>query len=328
MLSRVADSLYWMSRYLERAEHMARAIDVQLHLALDEAPSMASMGWVCLLGGLRADLPAELCSDDRGVTNALTFDRANPSSIVSCIASARENARQIREQITSDIWEELNQLYLSVKSMNIEWMWQSEPHAFLRSVQRGVQLLAGVADSSMNHGEGWQYIRLGRFLERAMSLAWLLDAHFGVRGIEMEAEPTAEDFVAWSGLLRTCSGFEPYCKVHTVELHPRRILDFLLFDAEFPHSVRFCAAQLESSIEAIAALTATPRDALVRRTAGRLHAGLGFGSLEEVFSSDLTAYLMNIVKQCFAINDAIYRRYISYPVDAALRGQFVESMVG
>ena len=325
MLSRVADSLYWMSRYLERAEHMARAVDVQLHLALDEAPSMASMGWVCLLGGLKADLPAHLCTDDRAVTNALTFDRQNPSSIVSCIGQARENARQIREQISSDIWEELNRLYLSVKAMDIDRMWKSEPHVFLHSVQRGAQLLAGVADSTINHGEGWQYIRFGRFLERAMSLAWLLDAHFGVRGIEMEESPTPEDFVAWSGLLRACSAFEPYCRVHTVELRPRQILEFLLFDPEFPHSVRFCACQMEHAIDAVAQWTATPRDALVRRIVGKLHAGLGFGCLDEVFAGDLSEYLLNIIKQCFAVNDAVYRRYISYPVDAALRGEFVES---
>jgi uncharacterized alpha-E superfamily protein len=324
MLSRVADSLYWMSRYLERAEHTARALDVQLHLALDEAPAIASVGWVCLLDALRIDLPAQKATNERAVTDALTFDKSNASSIICCVEQARENARQIREQITTDVWEELNRLYLSVKAMNNEQLWRSGPHPFLRSVQRGAQLLAGVADSTMNHGEGWQFIRLGRFMERATSVAWLLDAHFGVRGFD--SDPTAEDFVAWSGLLRTCTAFEPYCKVHTVELQPKRILSFLLFDSEFPHSVRFCAGQMEAAVSAISEWTATPRTAVVRRLAGRLQAELGFATIDEALKGDLSEYLREVVGRGFELHDAVYRRYIGYTVDAALRGDVVGAM--
>ena len=151
MLSRVADSLYWMSRFLERAEHTARAIDVQLQVALDEAPASASMGWVCLLNSLRTELPAELCSDDRAISSALLFDRANPSSVISCVELARENARQIREQITSDVWEEINRLYLSVREMDIDGVWREGPHGFLRRIQRGAQLLAGVRTRRARH---------------------------------------------------------------------------------------------------------------------------------------------------------------------------------
>ncbi len=319
MLSRVADSLYWMSRYLERAEHLSRAIDVQLHLALDEAPAFASVGWICLLNGLRADLPAHLCADDRAVTDALTFDRGNPSSIVSCIAQARENARQVREQITTDVWEELNRLYLAVTARNIESVWKSGPHEFLRSVQRGAQLLAGVADATMDHAEGWQYIRLGRFVERAMSIAWLLDAHFGLRSLEWEGEPTADDFVAWSGLLRSFSAFEPYCKSHTVELRPQRILSFLLFSAEFPHSMRFCATQIHSAVSAIGEWTGTPRGATVRRLAGKLESDLAFGSLDDAHAVDLAETLRQYVRRCLDVHNAVYRRYITYTVDEALR---------
>jgi len=314
-----------MSRYLERAEHMARAIDVQLHLALDEAPSSASVGWVCLLNALRADLPAGVCADHRAVTDALTFDRKNPFSIVSCVEQARENARQVREQITSDVWEEINRLRLSAREANIDSVWRTGPHSFLRNVQRGAQLLAGVADSTMNHGEGWQFIRLGRFIERAVSLAWLLDAHFGMRGTDLEDEPTSDDFVAWSGLLRTCTAFEPYCKVHTVELRPRWILKFLLFDSEFPHSLRFCAGQMEAAVNAIAEWTGTPRNAAVRRLAGRLHAELGFRTIEEILDEDLADYLRDIIARCFQVHNAVYNQFIAYTVDSALRGEFAEA---
>lgn len=320
MLSRVGDALYWMSRYLERAEHTARAIDVQLHLALDESPVGATTGWVCLLGALKADLPLHLCADDRAMTEALTFDRANPSSIVNCIEMARENARQIREQITSDVWEELNRLRIEVREMDIERMWQRGPHGFLRSIQRGSQLLAGVADSTMNNGEGWQFIRLGRFIERAIDLAWLLDAHFGVRGIELPDEPSPDDFTIWSGLLRTCTAFEPYCKVHTAELRPSWIAQFLLLSADFPHSVRYCAGQINTAVSAIAEWTGTPQTADVRRAAGRLEAELAYRTIDEVLNDDLSDYLQSLVARCFQVHDAVYTQYVAYEIEAALRG--------
>jgi uncharacterized alpha-E superfamily protein len=323
MLSRVADCLYWMSRYLERAEHTARAIDVQLNLALDEAPWSASIGWVCLLNSLRTDLPMDIYVDARAATNALAFDRNNPSSIASCIANARENARQIRESVTSDMWEEINRLYLSIRDMNIDRLWDAGPHAFLRSVQRGAQMFCGVADSTMNHGEGWQFIRLGRFLERAMSLAWLLEAHFGMKGTVTSLEPSPDDFVAWAGLLRMCSAFEPYCRMHTVELRPQWILQFLLLDAEFPHSVRFAARQVEESVCALADWTGAPRTAAVQRLAGKLAAQLSYATIDEVLSADLTDYFQGIVGCCAEIHHALYCQYISYTVDAALRGETV-----
>lgn len=320
MLSRVADSLYWMSRYLERAEHTARAIDVQLQLALDEAPSSATMGWVCLLNGLRLEMPADLCSNDRAIASALLFDRSNSSSVISCIEQARENARQIREQITSDVWEEVNRIYLTIREMDIDGVWREGPHGFLRRVQRAAQLLAGVADSTMDHSEGWQFIRLGRFTERAIGLAWLLDAHFGVRGPDFDGEPTSDDFVVWSGLLRTCTAFEPYCKMHTADVRPQWILQFLLLNGDFPHSLRFCAAEIESAIDALAEDTGTLRSAPVRRLSGRLRAELDFRMINEVLDAGLSEYLERIVGLCLTVHNAVYDRYISYTVDAALRG--------
>lgn len=320
MLSRVADSLYWMSRYLERAEHTARAVDIQLQLALDEAPSSASMGWVCLLNGLRLEMPADLCANGRAIASALLFERGNNSSVNSCIEQARENARQIREQITSDVWEELNRVYLTVREKNIDDVWREGPHGFLRRVQRGAQLLAGVADSTMDHSEGWQFIRLGRFIERSIGLAWLLDAHFGVRGPDFDGDPSSDDSVVWSGLLRSCTAFEPYCKMHTAEIRPRWILQFLLFNADFPHSLRFCATEIEAAIDALSEDTGTLRSSPVRQLAGRLRADLDFRVIDEVVDAGLAEYLRRIVGLCSKVHNAVYDRYISYTVDAALRG--------
>lgn len=325
MLSRVSDSLYWMSRYLERAEHLARALDVQLNIALDVAPHTASMGWVCLLHSLKLEMPAEAISDSRAITEYIAFDRNNQTSIVSCVESARENSRQIREQIPSEMWEEINRLYLFMREMDIDRLWDAGPHPFFRGVQRGAQLIAGLSDAAMNHGEGWEFIRLGRYIERAILLAWVLDSHFGFKGVGGEGEAMPEDFVTWASVLRTCTAFEAYCRIHTVELQPRRILDFLLLDAEFPHAIRFCAREIEQSVAGIANWTGTAHSAIAKRLAGRLSSDLAFGTMEEILAGNLDQFLNIIVDRCAGIHNAVYDRYISYTVDAVLQGQLVES---
>lgn len=325
MLSRVADSLYWMSRYLERAEHLARALDVQLNVALDVSQHTASMGWVCLLHSLRFEVPAEQITDTRAITEFIAFDQNNTSSIVSCIAMARENSRQIREQIPSEMWEEINRLYLSMREMSIDRLWDAGPHAFFRSVQRGAQLVSGLSDSAMNHGEGWQFIRLGRYIERAVLLAWVLDAHFGLKGIGAEGEALSEDFVTWASVLRTCTAFEAYCRIHTVELQPRRILDFLLLDSEFPHAVGFCAREIDQAVTGICTWTGTTQLTRAKRLSGRLIADLAYCTMDEVLTGDLGGFLRRIVEQCSGIHGAVYDKYIGYTVDAVLKGELVES---
>ncbi|MGH7179644.1 MAG: alpha-E domain-containing protein [Tepidisphaeraceae bacterium] len=328
MLSRVADSLYWMSRYLERAEHTARALDVQLEIALDEAPWSASVGWVCLLDGVRADLPMEVCADGRAIAQSLALDRSQPLSVACSIGNARENARQIRESITSEMWEEINRIYLSLRTLDIDRLWSSGTDSTLRNVHRGGQMIAGIIDSTMRHGEGWEFIRLGRFLERAMSVAWFLEAHFGVRGVDLPDDSSSAEFVAWAGLLRSCCAFEPYCKVHTAELLPPRILQFLLLDAEFSHSVRFAAEQISSSAKALAESTGSPRDSVLHRRAGRLAAELSYVTIEEVLASDLSEFMRSIVTQCAQIHDALYRQYVGYTVEAVPSGKAVEMLRG
>lgn len=316
MLARVANNLYWMARYLERAEHTARLLEAQLELALDEAPHAASLGWIGLLNGLRLDLPLAVSVDPRELTGAVLFDLKNPNSLINCVAAAREDARQIREQLAGEMWEELNRLHLYLRSLNLAQVWQSGPVVAIHEIRRGALAFGGAADATMDHGEGWQFIRLGRFLERAINLAWLLDAHFGLRGVSA-GEPSPEDTVAWAGLLRGCTAFEAYCHRHTVALNPRQILSFLLLDPEFPHTVRFCAAQVERALLQIADWTGTPRGAAVTRLAGRLRAGIEFASIEEV-TVDLAEFLHSFVAQCFQLHDAAYRQYIDYAVETRL----------
>ncbi len=325
MLARVADCLYWMSRSLERAEHTARALNVQLNIALDEAPWTAPVGWVCLLGGLRFDLPLEIVTDARGIAHAMALDRSQPSSIVNCISNARENARQIRESITSEMWEEINRIHLTLRTMNIDRLWAEGTDSALQTVNRGGQMIAGIIDSTISHGEGWEFVRIGRYLERAILVTWLLEAHFGMKGLHLTESASSDQFVAWAGLLRSCCAFEPYCKAKTAELRPRQILQFLLLDSEFPHSVRFAVDQVAAAVDAIALRTGSPRQRLLHRRVGRLTAELAYTTIEEALSRGLPESFRSIVSQCVQIHEALYRQYIAYTVDAALTGQRAEA---
>ena len=319
MLSRVADSLYWMSRYLERAEHTARLIDVGLNLMLDQTPAAAERRWGRLLVSLHA--PAQLAgsSDAHQIAQALTFDASNETSIVSCIASARENLRQVREQISSEMWEQLNRLYLQVRETRLDDIWNVSTHEFFRSVKEGAHLFQGITDATMNHGEGWQFIQVGRHMERAGATATLLDVYAS----EFLAPDGADaggpkSYLDWVGLLKACTAFEAYCKVYTADLRPERIAEFLLLNAEWPRSVRFAADVMQAAFQAISEATGARKSGRVNRLAGRLRASLGFGQIDEIMETGLHAYLNDVRRQCAQIHEAIVQTYVAYQVETAL----------
>jgi len=319
MLSRVADNLYWMSRYLERAEHTARLIDVNLQQMLDqnveeeEAPRWQR---------LRESLHAPGLDAAYSMTRSLTFDASNTASILYSIAGARENARQVRELISSEMWEQINRLYLQVKQADIDEVWYTEPHTFLSSVKEGVQLFQGVTDATMNHSEGWHFLGLGIFIERAIATARLLDVHFLAffdRELEdIQAVIDHLNYAEWVGILRSCASFEAYCKVYkAAHIHPESIAEFLLFNPESPRSIRFAAGQIQLALQSIAKTTNMRYAGRVERLAGRFRAALEYDQVEDVVQ-DVHAYLENIQRQCTQIHNAIYQVYITYPIDAAL----------
>ncbi len=315
MLSRVADSLYWLSRYLERAEHTARLTDVHLNLMLDQSPDSARRRWRRVLAALRDPVSAS-SKDAYELAQLLTFDLGNESSVVSCIVSARENARQVREQISSEMWEQLNRLFHEVKRTDIDNLWDTEPLEFLRAVKEGVHLFHGITDSTMSHGEGWQFLQFGRSIERASNVAALLDVHFQQLPLSEDADAT--DHAEWIGLLRSCTALEAYCRVYTADLRPERIAEFLLLNADFPFSVRFAADRLREALEAIHISTQSRRADHVSRLAGRLGALLGYGQIDEIIAGGMHQYLDNIQRQCAQINHSAYLLYVTYPIEAAL----------
>lgn len=319
MLSRVADNLYWMSRYLERAEHTVRLLSVNLNLMLDESPSSAGRRWQRVLAALGDPGKVVWSGDPYALVQELTFDSVNRSSVTSCIAGARENARHVREQISSEQWQWLNQLYLRVARFRMEGEADLQLPMFLDSISEGVHLFQGITDSTMNHGEGWNFIQIGRYLERASATVKLLEIYYREFG-SPERSPEETDFHEWMGLLRSCTAFESYCRVYTADLNRNRIMEFLLLSAEFPHSARFSVDQMYRAIEGTQQEGDRHRASSLIRLAGKLRASLGFGQIQEILAQDACAYLKEIHGCCREIHDTIYRLYIDYPIQTALVG--------
>lgn len=322
MLSRVADTLYWMSRYLERAEQTARLIDVTLHQMLDHTAAEEQPRWQRLRASLHAPTTNEVSDTAYSITHSFTFETSNAASIGYAIAAARENARQVRELISSEMWEQLNRLYLQLKQTSINELWYAKPHAFFTSVKEGVQLFQGITDATMNQSEGWHFMRVGRFIERASATAALLDVHFQAffNNEQTDAQEASHSahYQGWVELLRSCTSFEAYCKVYTAaHIEPKRIAEFLLFNLESPRSICFAAGMLQTALQAIARSTQVRRSGRVDRLAGRFRAGLEYDQVEDVIQ-DVHAYLTNIQRQCTQIHNALYETYMSYPIDVAL----------
>ena len=332
MLSRVADSLYWMSRSLERAEHTTRLLDVNLNLMLDESSTSAERRWQRLLLALSNPKDVEWQGDPYALTRQLTYDGELPASILSLLINARENSRHVREQISTEQWHRLNSLYLEITRPEIQRRSRTaepgtmalepeQPTEFLQQVMEAVHQFQGVTDSTMSHGEGWQFIQVGRYIERANATAALLEAyHTELWGDHTQAPgpiPESNQYLEWMGLLRSATAFEAYCKVYTADLTPERILEFLLLDAEFPHSLRFSIDSLQHALAAIDHESGTRAEPL-RRLAGRLQAQLSYSSVEDILAQDVVAYLQSIQHQCHEIHVNIYKLYIDYSIQAAL----------
>ncbi len=315
MLSRVADSLYWMSRYIERAEHTARLIAVKLESMIEQTVEESQASWVRIAAALSAEKYTQDATISYNFTNTLTFDRVNPSALILSLRGARDNARQVREQLSTEVWEHLNRIYLRLQPVTIDEIWVHHPARLFREILEDMHALEGVTSSTLSHGEGWYFLELGRYIERAQLIGRLLDAHYGTTQAPGAPSPR---YLDWLVLLKFCTAFEPYCKAHTAALKPDKIAEFLLFDGEFPHSLRFAIDRVTDSLARVAPGAPPARRAAVERLAGRLKSAVDFGQIEELMSGQLAPYLADITSQCERIHEAVYRSYILYGAETVL----------
>lgn len=313
MLSRVADSMYWMSRYLERAEHTARLIAVKLESMVEQSREDADSSWSRVVAALSAEEHVPAVPDAFAITQGLAFDRFNPSSLVLSLRNARDNARQVREQLSIEVWENLNRLYLRLQPVTMDGIWVHHPARLFRETLQDLHTLGGVTYSTLSHGEGWFFLELGRHIERAQLVSRLLDLHFGAA-----ATGDAPKYFDWLVLLKFCSAFEPYCKAYTAAIRPEKIAEFLLFDAEFPHSVRFSVDRVCDALLHVAPGAPPNRRAAVERLAGRLKASVDFTQIEELMRGSIAPFLDDITRQCEQIHDAVYSSYIAYGAETVL----------
>jgi uncharacterized alpha-E superfamily protein len=307
MLARVADSLYWIGRYIERAEHLCRLADVMLIASLDQSESAAATAHIALAA---VGDPDEMLVGRTALEAAagLLFDREDGGSVVSSLSLARENARQVRDQITTETWERLNLLHMRITSDDAERDFANGSTTFLHGVIADLHLFKGAADATMSHGEGWRFLLTGVYLERAQLVARLLDITYGADGT------IRPDYLGQMSLLRMACALEPYLRVYTSDIQPRFIWEFLLFDEEFPRSIRFATARIEEHLKGLVKHADTAGRAGPERLAGRLSSRLEFADPEEG-AGDI---LRTVVSECAKIHEAIYETFVAYPIEQRL----------
>ncbi|HEY9877265.1 MAG TPA: alpha-E domain-containing protein [Leptolyngbyaceae cyanobacterium] len=310
MLSRVADSIYWMNRYVERAENVARFVDVNLNLLLDSPigvqqwePLVITTGDQALFRQRYGEATAE------NVLRFLTFDKEYPNSIISCLQSARENARSVREIISSEMWEQVNGFYLMVKEA-ADTGSLSDLHTFFPEVKMSSHLFAGVMDATMSHNEGWHFGLLGRLLERADKTARILDVKYYILLPSISDVGTSLDDLQWIALLKSASAYEMYRKCQ-YRITPTGVTEFLVLNREFPRSIQFCVLQAEKSLRQI---TGTPSGTWRMpsdRTIGRLRAELDYITIDEIVNQGLHEFLDGLQLRLNQVGHAIYEDFFA-----------------
>jgi uncharacterized alpha-E superfamily protein len=260
----------------------------------------------------------DLGTEAFAVSSTLSFDHTNDTSLISSIRFARDNARQVREQLSTEVWEHLNRLYLRLRDETIESVWAGQPSLYFRKTMEDLYTLGGVTFTTLRHGEGWHFLELGRYIERAQLVSRLLDIYFGIAAPGYTDPPPQPKYFDWLMLLKFCTAFEPYLKEHTADVTPETIAEFLLFDAEFPHSVRFAVDSMRAALANVAPGAPPQRRAPVERLAGRLKAAVDYGQIDDLTGGSIDVFLAGISRQCEQIHEAVHFAYVGYDAEAVL----------
>ncbi len=313
MLSRVAEAIYWMGRYLERADNIARFLDVNWHLSLD-MPISDQNPWAALVAvtGDR-DLFLEQYGEEsrENVIRFLTFDENYPNSTRSCLSCARENARTVREMIPIEMWEQINMFYHWVVEMSeVEAVVRDNPNAMCEEVRHRSLTLGGLADAAMDHDEAGMFFHMGRLLERADKTSRILDVKYFMLLPDASGVGTNLDYIQWSALLKATSSLQAY-RHHHGRIVPIHIAEFLLLDHHFPRSVLYC---LHSAQKWLHKIKGTPRGYFTNpaeKLLGQLCSELTYLSIEDIFEQGLHEFTDLLQKKMNAIDAAIFETFFA-----------------
>ena len=306
LLSRAADSAYWMARYMERAEHVARVLLVNSNLLIDVgdlAPELQERQWVGVLKTFHVeDVPAGDGTVGERCVRHLTFDTLNPNSLLSCLTRARENARAVRESISVEMWECLNALYWSLRADDAEASFHDHPEGLYDQVTNGSMLFQGLTDQTLGHDQRWLFTQLAKYFERVDVTCRVLETRYEILQGEAgrDLDPPVRN-IHWMGVLRMCCGIEAYRRQHVSDLDPLRVATFLILEPNFPRSIRWCVERAASAVSALRAATGGSAAGVTgrnydaaERVLGRLATQLEFADPSEVTGAGVPEYLAGI----------------------------------
>lgn len=310
MLSRVADALYWMSRYVERAEDITRILTVNFHTLLD-AKTEDKEAWrpiISITGD--EDLFSRNYEDcnGRNVSEFLLWHPANPNAVTTCITLARENARGVREQISSEMWEHLNRLYFLVRDIKRELSARG-PYEFFDKIRHGSQAFQGITNETMTHGEAYEFIQIGKHLERADKTVRTIDVKYASVNLLREGPESSLQLIA---MLRSCSAFEAFRKIHLSQLSAARVAEFLLFNQQFPRAVAYCLQRTLRSITLMSDDSKHPTRS--HRLLGKICSELNYMDINEVLGPNMHPYLDQLLTKLNQAGDEITRTYFNTQV--------------
>ena len=309
MLSRVADSLYWINRYVERAENIARFVEVSEAMALDCPPGSAEP-WLPLIYAngdreLFDQLHPEGSSDE--VVGFLVREEDNPSSLVNCLAIARENARQIRDVITTEMWEQINDLYWSIQEG--ESFWEQPLQEQLREIRRGCQLFYGITDATLSRDLSWQFSRLGRLLERADKATRILDVKYFLLLPSPEDVGGVLDELQWISLLRCAGAYQMFRQSRQQMIEPKAVASFLLLDPNFPRSVRYCLGRIQETLRIVSGRSLPGAPDALECLSGLTLARWSYTSIDDLISGGLHEAIDDLQSDLNSLHNLIEERY-------------------
>ncbi len=307
MISRVAEHCFWMSRYLERTENTARILEVNQTLLLDfDVPVEQQWQPLLIISGIH-DFPGEL--DAETVQNHMTWEMDNPSGIAASLSAARENARVIREVISADMWERLNHYYHWLLNPAARKLYERDRSEFYNQIKRINQLFHGITDGTMSHGEAWEFLQLGKFIERACQTARILDVKYHMLLPTPQHVGTPVDNAHWMAILNSCSAYEPYHQQRAAAEPGIAVPEFLIYNPLFPRSVRSCLIACQKAAHAIADRPLSQPGNDVERALQSLVGWLYLVQVDDFIRAGLHEGLTSVVDRIHEIGAAIHRTY-------------------
>ncbi|MCY4644358.1 MAG: alpha-E domain-containing protein [Bacteriovoracales bacterium] len=307
MLARVAGELYWLGRHVERAEHTARLLHHQLAGLADRPASELALGWQVLYRALKQspsdisvkrpdELEAFLMADAYTLAGPLVEERSNPSSVISCFAKARENARQVRPYLPLSVWSCLNQGHLWMEACDFATTWAKAPSAIVEEISDRLRLFAGVVEGQMPRDQGWHFLELGRFLERLQNQTTLFSA--------WEAS-----LFPWDKLLRICGAYEAYCRSHSMEVCREKAFGPLVQDPSLPRSLGFCLREIQGLLKGINPKAPRFPSPLACRLVLHLISTVEMANPAQDAAQD---FLSAVEKSAHSLHDVVMKNYVDY----------------